>query len=429
MSFSLQDAWTMFSLRTGQPLDTYDTMQKILDRLTHPSDPINLLKGYRVHTLHSLRRSKGKFEVVNIVEDVLSATRNEPRVYFGYSGNRFGFQAEINCESEIVKEVVDGKLQEVPKASQISSIHLSAHTKYLMDLTNADAILDLLSDIFVIIQGEYGWGRQLEERDNDYDFFHRNRLEPSIIVWANFFGPKVVEKIGIHRIMTAPAHSIRSLSNEGVLLVTTPTPVEYVDEGSKGAKRRVEAALYLHKDIYQRIREHLGILTPSERDGKEAVEPWCRKAAEADRKIMASIAEAYRQVRENTAPEMRGQAEGCVEGVKKFWGIKLDYSADSLKEIERLIREGFRKEEEEETIETAVQAFGAYVGEVVRLNVGGEWLDEEMKGQPILLGVGEKKLRVDPFKTVRSCFSKARQGKACALREWYDEINPASSVS
>jgi hypothetical protein len=142
------------------------------------------------------------------------------------------------------------------------------------------------------------------------------------------------------------------------------------------------------------------------------------RGAAAEAEMKRRVEEAFRQAREKTAAEMQRQAEGCVEGVRQFWGERLDFSPQSLAVVDRLIQTGFGPQPDEETIATAVQAFGAYMGEVVRRTLGGVWHDEEMKGQPILLNVGNHSIRIEPFRVVSERFGH-RHGREDDLFAWY----------
>jgi hypothetical protein len=53
-----------------------------------------------------------------------------------------------------------------------------------------------------------------------------------------------------------------------------------------------------------------------------------------------------------------------------------------------------------------VQTFGYYLGEVIRRVHGGIWHDEEMNAQPVLLNVGSRQIRVEPFAAVRERFAQ-----------------------
>lgn len=46
------------------------------------------------------------------------------------------------------------------------------------------------------------------------------------VFWANFFGPSYVKLIGEHELMSAPCEHVRKLSDGGVLIVTTRSPLK-----------------------------------------------------------------------------------------------------------------------------------------------------------------------------------------------------------
>lgn len=118
--------------------------------------------------------------------------------------------------------------------------------------------------------------------------------------------------------------------------------------------------------------------------------------------------------------EMDRQAEGCAAGANDFWDANLNFSDASLQRLDDVISNFFGEADDPETVEGAIQAFGAYVGECVRLIIGGSWRDEGRPGQPILVEVGPKKKRVDPFQAVRHRF--ANRDDATYLFDWFYTI-------
>jgi hypothetical protein len=169
-----------------------------------------------------------------------------------------------------------------------------------------------------------------------------------------------------------------------------------------------------------RVKKHLGILSPSERATHAELAAWRAQLQANTPPTPSPFAEAFRQADEQTPAEMARQAEGTVEGVKRFWNVALDYTLASVTAIDRLILTGFRPDEDEDDIAAGVQAFGAYLGECVRRNLGGTWRDEDMKGQPVLLDVGPKQERIDSFRAVRQRFEKRESG--VPLKDWCNLI-------
>lgn len=62
--------------------------------------------------------------------------------------------------------------------------------------------------------------------------------------------------------------------------------------------------------------------------------------------------------------------------------LNLDYSVSSVKLIDALIEKLRSEGSDEKLAENEIMAFGAYVGEVIRKQVGGYWTKPELAGFP-----------------------------------------------
>ncbi len=397
-------------LRTRRRQDAEATTQAVLERVGKDPAFAPLVNSYIYSTLHHYRPKFGPFDWQTTPQALLTDLANEPRASLSLKGPDPGghLALDLNCEDEIVKEKVDGKRRNVPKASDRSTAGIYASARHFVDPAFVQAYLDLAGDLFEIIEGEYGYSKHLSVRyGTNFDRIHQNFFEPWFITWANLFGPGLVARLGRERLLSAPAYQVRELPGGSIVLTVAASPLEQ-----------------LEPDVQERIarvKTHLGILSPSERAAPEELAAFEARRAAAEAEMKRRIEEAFRQAREQTAAEMQRQAEGCVEGARQFWGERLDFSPKSLAVVDRLIRTGFRAQEDRETIHTAIQAFGAYVGEVVRRVLGGVWQDEEMKGQPVLLNVGKGSLRVEPVRAVSKRFEHRHEGEY-ELLTWYKKI-------
>jgi hypothetical protein len=376
------------------------------------SDPVfaPLFDSYIYSTLHHYRPRFDPFDWQTVPQALLADMVKEPRAGVSLKGPDpdIHLALHLNCENEIVKETVDGKRRYVPKASDRSTASLFASAEYFTDPAFIQAYLDLTGDLFEIIEGEYGYSRHLAVRHgNDFDRIHQDLLEPWFITWANFFGPELVARLGRVRLRNAPAHKVRELPGGSIVLIVAASPLEQ-----------------LQPEVQERIasaKAHLGVLSPSERAAPEELAALMARSAATEARTKWRIEEAFRQARDKTATEMLREAEGCVKGVRQFWGEHLDFSPQSLAAVDRLLRTGFEPRVDNETVAVAAQAFGAYVGEVVRRTLGGIWHDEEMKGQPVLLNVGDRSVRVEPFRIVSERLDHGCAGQQ-DLSSWYREI-------
>lgn len=397
-------------LRTRRRQDVEATTQAVLDRVGQDPAFAPLVNSYVYSTLHHYQPKSEPFDWQTTPQALLADLVNEPRASLSLKGPNPGghLSLHFNCENEIVKEKVDGKRRNVPKASERSTAGIYVSARYFVDAAFVQAYLDLASDLFKIIEGEYGYARHLSIRPgNDFDRIHQVFFEPWYITWANFFGPELVARLGRDRLLDAPAHQVWELPGGSIVLTIAASPLEQ-----------------LNPEVQERIahvKAHLDILSPSERAAPEELAAFESHSTAAEAEMKQRIEEAFRHARARTAAEMQRQAEGCVEGVRRFWGVTLDFDPQSLTAVDRLIQTGFDRQADDETITTAVQAFGAYVGEVVRRSLGGVWHDEEMKGQPVLLDVGRDSVRVEPFRIVSRRF-KRTSDKGYALPDWYEQI-------
>jgi hypothetical protein len=394
-------------LRTHQQQEVQVTARAILDRVA--SDPVfaPLLNSYIYATLHHYRPRFDPLDWQVTPEALLAGLADEPRASILLKGPYLSAEVHLhlNCEDEIIQEKVDGKRRKVPKPSPASQASADAGAARFASPTFTQAYLDLVGDMFEIIGGEYGHADHLAIRHGtEFDRMHRSPYEPTFITWANFFGPELVARFGRGRLLSTAAHEVRELRGGSIVLTVAASPLDQ-----------------LEPQVQERIghlKAHLGILSPSERATPGELAAFEAGAAGAEAAMKRRVEEAFRQAREQTADEMQRQAEGCVEAVQQFWGERLDFSPQSLAVVDRLIQTGFRPEEDEETVATAVQAFGSYVGEVVRRTLGGVWHDEQMRGQPVLLSVGSRKIRVEPFLVVRERLEQ-QQGGEGDLVAWY----------
>ena len=397
-------------LRARQQQEVQAATRAMLERVGN--DPVfaPLLNHYIYATLHHYRPRFDPFDWQTMPEALLADLAGEPRAGIILKGPYLSAQVhlELNCKDEIVKEKVDGKRRSVPKASDESLASVFAGAANFTDPAFTQAYLHLLGDLFEIIGGEYGWAAHGAIRyGTDFDRIHRSLFEPSFITWATVFGPELVARLGRERLLSAPAYQVRELPGGSIVLTVAASPLEQLQPEVQERIARVKA--------------HLGILSPSERAAPEELAAFEAHSTAAEAEMKQRIEEAFRQARARTAAEMQRQAEGCIEGVRRFWGVTLDFDPQSLTVLDRLIQTGFDRQADDETITTAVQAFGAYVGEVVRRSLGGAWHDEEMKGQPVLLDVGRDSVRVEPFRMVSRRFKRASD-KGYALPDWYQKI-------
>jgi hypothetical protein len=373
-------------------------------------DPVisSLIEFHEYTALHFRERGL-RFSQRQDITAMLPRLVEEPRALIGLGNKALTFTCglRINCDNLLVKQKVAGKQRQVPDKKDYCSIEFDFSGEAYCTPAFLQPFLHLIGDCFGIIDGDYGWVRRhfLDVWTNQYDDRYGDLFAPQFLTWVNLLGSRHVESIGRERFHTSPAHSCVDLPGGGILLTMCPDPRDFLSPQVQ--------------DTVTRAKKHLGILAPSERATPEELAAFYAEMHAPMPASPSPFAEAFRRADEETPGQMARQAEGTIEGVKQFWNVTLDCTPASASVIDRLIVTGFNPDEEED-IETAVQAFGAYLGECARRHYGGAWRDEDMKGQPVLLDVGPKRQRVDPFRAVRQRFEKRESG--FALQEWFNSL-------
>ena len=109
-------------------------------------------------------------------------------------------------------------------------------------------------------------------------------------------------------------------------------------------------------------------------------------------------------------------AEDAVSVFGDRFGIVLDYSPESLRKMDDAISTSFEKGEE--PLPTTALPLGAYVGEVVRVNLGGDWhiAESVLESSIVISGPGGGQ-ELYPFRRVVKRFV---EGTSASLEVWYE---------
>jgi hypothetical protein len=106
----------------------------------------------------------------------------------------------------------------------------------------------------------------------------------------------------------------------------------------------------------------------------------------------------------NIDTQMRELADNAVTAAKDKFGVRLDYSENSLLQLELLLQqahEAYKKTSSignspNISIENTVRIWGSYYGEVIRQSMGGDWVSDQKN---VFLLIGSQK--IDPLGQVR----------------------------
>jgi hypothetical protein len=113
----------------------------------------------------------------------------------------------------------------------------------------------------------------------------------------------------------------------------------------------------------------------------------------------------------------REYAAEHVRAVQRLTGIELDYSPASLEICDRLVDEGW-SDGAPARVDAVVNLFGAYLGEVIIRNLGGQWAIDEKFGLCVA-GIGKIGGRALP---VVQAGRRFMQGRQALLSSYYRSI-------
>ena len=230
--------------------------------------------------------------------------------------------------------------------------------------------------------------------------------------WLNVFGPKLVESVGRERVLSTPAHHVEALPNGSVLLVTWPTAADFASDEARVAQARAHAHLRPDLDfatVLHTLRERSATLAPVEPRFHPDVALLLSRVVDR-----APIQERQRRIAELNAyqppePEEWLPAESALpsdvespERVREHYGYLAERlvallhtnvpsvfkeTPESLTDVDsRFWFENFPEVFERERIdEHAVPAVGAYLGEVLVRNLGGQWIPRKRLGEAQVL--------------------------------------------
>ena len=100
------------------------------------------------------------------------------------------------------------------------------------------------------------------------------------------------------------------------------------------------------------------------------------------------------------AEQMLNNANEAMKLTRKFFVVELDFSTGSVKQLEGLFDDvdfTLRGGKSPENVELLTRVWGSYLGEVIRRNAGGEWVEPTEGSFLLRCENGD----LDPFEQVR----------------------------
>jgi hypothetical protein len=234
--------------------------------------------------------------------------------------------------------------------------------------------------------------------------------------WLNVFGPKLVESVGRERMLSTPAWRVEELPTGSILLVTWPTLADFATDEARQAQAR--ALVHLRPDldfdtVLRTRRERSAALVPVEPRFHPDVAPFLLRTVEhfalheRQRKVaelnawqppepeewlpLESALPSDVEDPERACEYYSHRAEHLVALLHTDVPSVLEETPESLTDVDVYFwREDFPRTRLRESIDTHLMpALGAYLGEVLVRNLGGQWIPRRNVGQA-QVRVGER---------------------------------------
>ena len=234
------------------------------------------------------------------------------------------------------------------------------------------------------------------------------------VCWLNVFGPKLVESVGRERMLSTPAHRVEELPNGCVLLVTWPTASDFASAEARLAQARAHVHLRPDLDfdtVLRGLRERSARLAPVEPRFHPDMAPLLSRVVDdvASHERQRTIAEfnawqppepeEWRPADSALPPDVEDPARACehYSDLAELLVALLHTAVPSIFEEtpESLTDADFYFWHEEfptsrlrENIDAhAVPAIGAYLGQVLVRNLGGQWIPrQKLEETQVLVG-------------------------------------------
>jgi hypothetical protein len=132
--------------------------------------------------------------------------------------------------------------------------------------------------------------------------------------------------------------------------------------------------------------------------------------------------------------ELLAAATSAVEHARKYWSTELDFSPQSVEEVELILarmyesiprhfyEKLYKRGPNDEQKATLSLAYGAYVGEVLRREFGGSWSKEEINGEATIALVFDAKNMIFPPAKVWKRLTNGEEDNVWSFYEVYSEM-------
>jgi hypothetical protein len=278
--------------------------------------------------------------------------------------------------------------------------------------------LDLTLALYALLYPAYGLIHSLEDKLETRTVMHPKygktvmptNLKKGLpgIYWANYLGPEYVAMLGTGRLLSAPYYDLQELPDGGMLILTSRSPLEPSSKRSRDAQQRLRR--YLGEDIFY-PSSAASTRVPVFRFDVPSLHVSRKPLTDSQSGTVKRQAEAQNLI-DNAADFASLLSDELAEE-----GVNLDYSVDSLRALDQALLQ--KREAGERPDGFSLKMVAAYVGEVAKRSLQGQWVVDEMTGEP---AIQLKGARIFPLSRVTKFFSSEELEPFSVLFEIADVI-------
>jgi len=229
--------------------------------------------------------------------------------------------------------------------------------------------------------------------------------------WITIFGPSYVQSLGLDFLLKIPGYRVERIGGGGVLCQVTKDFLIWGEQSP--SPKDIESYLHRHPN-FKKVRYQPVY-------ARDILSPKAYQAVMvAETGVPQSVMSPPRHWEITDVSQIPELLKPTPALAKEQFGVDLDFSPESLKALDGALKQEYLEDGslDEEDIEAVSISLGAYIGEVVRRHIGGEWQIADEPPSPRLVDVPGFDW-LDPIGRVEK---RLLEGEAASLFDWFQSI-------
>lgn len=253
--------------------------------------------------------------------------------------------------------------------------------KYIQRYIGYPKFLKLVRQLFAWLNGFWGYSHHPSQSWVHYHPGINHEVCLGGITWLTLFGLPYEEMFGKEKLMSVPCR-VEEFADNKFMLLTSDEPIE---EMLDLLRLQESIRKYLGAEAFFRHEEEAKRpdtdLKGASKEGYRAPDFAKYYNGKTPSSAMFDEPEGKKEAQISVQESMAKFAKQAVAFAKQGFKINLDFSDNSIKDLERIL-EIFHSsftpghEPTEDELQNAAIIWGAYLGETLRRNYGGEWAVE-----------------------------------------------------